>query len=534
VLWVYVGIAFGIGGITWLFYVGAGLALLGLIVGIVAAVLNGRLSRQEPVPDEEKTTPKSETQKRKVPPRKPAEPQPTPSSPTTPTDTPVPAPEALPNGHFLFTKNEFDQFSFQLMLETDDVVLPSEDFPIKQTGLRGLRAVRHSALLAERYRRETAGQRHYFVLLDSENQVIAASPMFPTAQACNTFIEYAKALAFRASFIDETRPADTTGDEQPAAEAPSQSEPRPDDDQVPTKAKEETPETVEAEAGETAAGDVDEETAVSEQPAPISKPVETEPDLTLLPQTKAPKFQLFRGKDKEFYFRLVARNGETILGSEGYKRKASGVNGIRSVKKNALLADQFRAQVADNGLFYFTLVARNHEVIGMSELYTSTQSRDDGITAVSRIAWDAPIEDLTGEVEDKTDEEAVPPPVSKVKKAKKRPAAKARFQIFQGDDEQYYFHLRAANGEIILASEGYTTQRGCENGVRSVQKNGPLAERYVPETAENGQFYFKLLAGNHKVIGISELYTTRQNREKGITAVKQASPTAEIQHTLDK
>jgi uncharacterized protein YegP (UPF0339 family) len=68
--------------------------------------------------------------------------------------------------------------------------------------------------------------------------------------------------------------------------------------------------------------------------------------------------------------------------------------------------------------------------------------------------------------------------------------------------------------------------------VRSVQKNGPLAERYVSETAENGQFYFKLLAGNHKVIGTSEMYTTRQNRDKGITAVQQAIKIAEVQHIL--
>ncbi|MCB9423125.1 MAG: YegP family protein [Ardenticatenaceae bacterium] len=105
--------------------------------------------------------------------------------------------------------------------------------------------------------------------------------------------------------------------------------------------------------------------------------------------------------------------------------------------------------------------------------------------------------------------------------------------MFRGSNDLYYFHLRAANGEIVLASEGYTTLRGCENGVRSVQQNSPLDERYIQETAENGQFYFKLLAGNRKVIGVSEMYTTRKNRDKGITAVQQSSTAAIIQKILD-
>jgi uncharacterized protein YegP (UPF0339 family) len=37
----------------------------------------------------------------------------------------------------------------------------------------------------------------------------------------------------------------------------------------------------------------------------------------------------------EFRFRLKARNGEIIAASEGYKAKASCLNGIESVRKNA-------------------------------------------------------------------------------------------------------------------------------------------------------------------------------------------------------
>ncbi len=48
-----------------------------------------------------------------------------------------------------------------------------------------------------------------------------------------------------------------------------------------------------------------------------------------------PKFELYLDKAKEYRFHLKARNGEIIATSEGYKAKASAMNGIESVRKNA-------------------------------------------------------------------------------------------------------------------------------------------------------------------------------------------------------
>lgn len=49
-----------------------------------------------------------------------------------------------------------------------------------------------------------------------------------------------------------------------------------------------------------------------------------------------PKFEMYTDKAGEFRFRLKARNGEIIAVSEGYKAKASCLNGIDSVRRNAL------------------------------------------------------------------------------------------------------------------------------------------------------------------------------------------------------
>ena len=50
---------------------------------------------------------------------------------------------------------------------------------------------------------------------------------------------------------------------------------------------------------------------------------------------KHPKFEVYVDKAGEFRFRLKAKNGEIIATGEGYKAKASCLNGIESVRKNA-------------------------------------------------------------------------------------------------------------------------------------------------------------------------------------------------------
>lgn len=50
---------------------------------------------------------------------------------------------------------------------------------------------------------------------------------------------------------------------------------------------------------------------------------------------KNPKFEMYVDKAGEYRFRLKAKNGQIIAVSEGYKAKASCLNGIESVRKNA-------------------------------------------------------------------------------------------------------------------------------------------------------------------------------------------------------
>jgi len=56
------------------------------------------------------------------------------------------------------------------------------------------------------------------------------------------------------------------------------------------------------------------------------------------------------------------------------------------------------------------------------------------------------------------------------------------FELFKSDKNgQYYFRLKASNGEIIARSEGYTTKASALNGIESIRHHAAEA-RLVDST----------------------------------------------------
>ncbi len=51
---------------------------------------------------------------------------------------------------------------------------------------------------------------------------------------------------------------------------------------------------------------------------------------------KNPKFEVYTDKKGEFRFRLKATNGQIIATGEGYSTKKACLNGVESIRKNAV------------------------------------------------------------------------------------------------------------------------------------------------------------------------------------------------------
>ena len=107
----------------------------------------------------------------------------------------------------------------------------------------------------------------------------------------------------------------------------------------------------------------------------------------------AAKYVLKKSKNGKFFFNLLAANGQAILSSEMYEAKASALNGIESVRKNATVEARFEKLHAKDGAPYLTLKATNGQVIGQSEMYSTPAARDNGMASVMKNAADAVLDD---------------------------------------------------------------------------------------------------------------------------------------------
>jgi uncharacterized protein len=106
------------------------------------------------------------------------------------------------------------------------------------------------------------------------------------------------------------------------------------------------------------------------------------------------------------------------------------------------------------------------------------------------------------------------------------------FELKRSSNGQFYFNLKAGNGEVILTSEMYIARSSAVNGIASVKKNSPNDGRYERKSSTNGKPFFVLKAGNNQVIGQSEMYESEQARDAGILSVKNGAPeAATIDHT---
>ncbi len=90
-----------------------------------------------------------------------------------------------------------------------------------------------------------------------------------------------------------------------------------------------------------------------------------------------------------------------------------------------------------------------------------------------------------------------------------------KFVITKRKNDDYQFVLKAGNGQVILASQGYKSKKSCENGIESVRKNAQDENRFEKKVSTNGKPFFSLNATNGQIIGGSEMYESEAARDNG-------------------
>ena len=103
-----------------------------------------------------------------------------------------------------------------------------------------------------------------------------------------------------------------------------------------------------------------------------------------------------------------------------------------------------------------------------------------------------------------------------------------KFVTSTGKDGKHYFVLKAGNGETILQSQGYASTKSCEGGIDSVRRNSQTPERFQKKTASNGKFFFVLTATNGQTVGKSQMYKTEKGCDNGMKSVATNAPDAPV------
>jgi uncharacterized protein YegP (UPF0339 family) len=103
-----------------------------------------------------------------------------------------------------------------------------------------------------------------------------------------------------------------------------------------------------------------------------------------------------------------------------------------------------------------------------------------------------------------------------------------KFVIKSGKHHQFFFQLKADNGEILLLSEKYHSKASCVHSIDAVKINAKLDSHYDRLKAADEQYYFTIKAANGDVIAKSGMYKDAAGRNTVLEMVKTNAATAPV------
>ena len=213
------------------------------------------------------------------------------------------------------------------------------------------------------------------------------------------------------------------------------------------------------------------------------------------------KVDVWQAADGQWHFHLKSGNGAILLTSEAYTSRTGALNGLLASLDNGVDPAQYKVVTAAHG-FVIHLVAGNNQVLGSSEVYSSKSNANRATASCVKA-------------------------VTSYLDKRESMTTGARVEVVQGETS-FRFAVFAKNGQQVLASESYSSAAAAYNGAFAVQSVGGSAAAYRQLVAQDGSFYFTVIADNGQVVGVSQMYTSKQSAEAGAAAVQALVPTISI------
>ena len=121
-------------------------------------------------------------------------------------------------------------------------------------------------------------------------------------------------------------------------------------------------------------------------------------------------------------------------------------------------------------------------------------------------------------------EEVKEEPVQEEPKVEEKPAAKkaskavGKYVIAQ-EGPNWRYKLKASNGEVIIVSEPYTTEKAVRNGIETLKKNIEISRCDIIED-KHGLFSFRVITKQGRCLATSANYKTKARAESASESYK--------------
>ena len=241
------------------------------------------------------------------------------------------------------------------------------------------------------------------------------------------------------------------------------------------------------------------------------------------------RFQILQSRpDTPFTFQLLGNQDDVLLTSGPYDSQEACTDAIREAINS--LPDTLRYDIQNDNVV--ALRSESGNILARSQPLNSQQEAASTIASIVDAAGEASRYDVTftrtrrratsalRSLQRMSDEELI----ALYNFARQSQSGRPGFELFQHDDEQYYFHFNDDNGRALLYSRGFNASSKRDRRVESVIQNARLEKRYEIQEQE-GRYVIILKARNSQEIARSRLFDSRQEAESMMTLMRQRIPT---------
>lgn len=227
------------------------------------------------------------------------------------------------------------------------------------------------------------------------------------------------------------------------------------------------------------------------------------------PVVRSGKWIIEKKAENEFISCLRANNGEIMLTSESYKTAEGARQGIATIIKN-VDAGKFIIYPDKKNNYYYKLKTTGNKLLCIGEIYTNRAACENAVARVKLIAAISPISEETVESE----QYILYVPDPDFQKAK----TEGKWKIVK-NEIGFVGKLYASNGELLLATEGVSSEAAVKSGIENVRVNAK-ENNFVIDRDKNGRYYYKLRNVQKNTLCVGESYETLAACSSAIESVK--------------